>query len=388
MAAPTIKSINDTLINQLQTKLNQSIPLLPRAFLRVLAQALAALYVTLYKYAGFMGLQQFVSRASFSPTVINGVEVTPLIEWGRLLRVADPAPAVQTQFTASVEVTTQGGTLASGTQYTNTRSGVVYVTLAPVALNASNVVISLRAVGDQSGGDGSGAIGNVADGTQIDMITPAAGVRRTATVLTTTTPGSDAESESSYRQRVVNRFQRVPQGGAYADYAEWAAKAPTTANAYPYTSPIPGVVDVYIESNTQPDGVPTGAELNAARDQIWQPDRRPANAYVRCLPITRAGFDVVVQGLDVTNPGQVQGQISDALAGYFKAREPYIEGLSVPPRRDRVSGASVIAEVAAIVNANGGIFITSTVTKGGQPVTVYNLDNGEKAKLDSLTFTT
>lgn len=382
----TINDINNTLINQLETQLNQTIPALPRSFLRVLARALAGLYITLYKYTGFIGLQQFVSRASYQATEINGVEVIPLIEWGRLLNVPDPAPGVQAELTASAEVTAQGGTLPGGTQYTNPATGVIYVTVAPVALTGSAVSLTLRAVGDQSNGGGVGSIGNMENGQVLNLISPVSGIRREATVISTTTPGSDPETEDSYRQRVVDRFQRTPQGGAYADYAQWASEPPTTARAYTYTSTIPGIVDVYIESSTQPDGIPTGAELAAALDAINQPDRRPANAIARTLPITRSAFDVDIVGLNTPNPGVVQLQIAAALDEYFLSREPFIEGLSVPPRLDRVTRAAVTAAISDVVTADGGFFSEALVERNGAPVVVYTLNDGEKAKLGNVGY--
>lgn len=81
LQTPTTKEISDNIIAQLEASLNQSIPLLPKSFLRVLSKALAGVFVLLYKYGGFMFLQVFVRTASAKETIINGNSVTPLIEW-------------------------------------------------------------------------------------------------------------------------------------------------------------------------------------------------------------------------------------------------------------------------------------------------------------------
>jgi hypothetical protein len=90
LQTPTTKEISESIIAQLEASLNQSIPLLPKSFLRVLAKTLAGVFVLLYKYAGFMFLQMFVQTASAKQTTVNGKTFTPLTQWGRLIGVGDP----------------------------------------------------------------------------------------------------------------------------------------------------------------------------------------------------------------------------------------------------------------------------------------------------------
>jgi len=68
LVTPTTKELSDNIIAQLEATLNQTIPLLPRAFNRVLAKALAAVFILLYKYGGFIFLQIFFNcRGDVSP---------------------------------------------------------------------------------------------------------------------------------------------------------------------------------------------------------------------------------------------------------------------------------------------------------------------------------
>ena len=73
---PTTAEINAQIIAQLEASLNQTIPLLPKSFNRVLAKALAGVFIIIYKYAGFIALQQFVATATIEETTINGVTVS------------------------------------------------------------------------------------------------------------------------------------------------------------------------------------------------------------------------------------------------------------------------------------------------------------------------
>jgi len=98
---PTTKELSDNIIASFEATLNQSTPLLPKSFLRVLAKVLAGVWVILYKYGGFILLQQFVRTASDQPTEINGQTVTPLDEWGELVGIGAPAAATKAELLRS-----------------------------------------------------------------------------------------------------------------------------------------------------------------------------------------------------------------------------------------------------------------------------------------------
>ena len=51
LSTPTTQEVGDNIIAQLEASLNQSIPLLPKAFVRVLAKALAGVFILLYKFS-------------------------------------------------------------------------------------------------------------------------------------------------------------------------------------------------------------------------------------------------------------------------------------------------------------------------------------------------
>lgn len=395
LTTPTTKEINDNIIAQLEASLNQTIPLLPKSFMRVLAKALAGVFILLYKYAGFMFLQEFVSFASDKETVVNGKTLIPLVEWGRLIGVGDPVAPTNAELLIDITVETQTGTLPTGSQLLNVDNGVTYITIGATLLNAPVVQATIRAVSDQVDGGGAGVIGNLDPGAVVSFANPLANVARDASVVSQIVTGADAESTEAYRQRVVDRFQKRPQGGAYADYEEWGEEVAGILNVYPYTSDCPGQVDVFVEatvaSSGSPDGIPTAAQLQAVLDSIFLDlnglnTRRPANALVNSFPITRVGFDVVVSGLVVDNLAQVQTDITAALVEYFLDREPFIVGLSVPPRTDRITSSAVGGVVEDIVSAAGGIFTDAAVTQNTVPVVTFSLGIGEKAKSSSVTF--
>ena len=397
LSTPTTQDINDNIIAQIEASLNQSIPLLPKAFLRVLSKALAGVFVLLYKYGGFIFLQIFVRTASARDTDINGVIVNPLKFWGRLVGVGDPTPATQAEFVININVTNQTGTLPAGTQLVNSSNGVTYITLSGVLLNAATVQATIRAVSDQAGGGGAGIIGNLETGTTVSFANPLANVSRDATIASQTVTGADAEATNAYRQRIIDRFQKTPQGGAYADYELWGEEAAGIINVYPYTG-APGQVDVYSEatpeSSGSPDGIPTTAQLQAVLDIInldsgGLASRRNANAFVNSYPINRIGFDISITGITgVGDLAQVQSDTTAAITEYFLSVEPFIPGLSIPPRRDQLTRTRISALVEDVVTAAGGTFSSAifNLTGASGGLNNYTLLEGEKAKAQNIYY--
>jgi uncharacterized phage protein gp47/JayE len=395
LITPTTSEVNNNIIAQLEASLSQTIPLLPKSFLRVLAKALSGVFILLYKYGGFMFLQILVRTASIKETEINGVVLSPLIEWGRLIGVGDPASATNAELLINITVEVQTGILPGGTQLVNVDNGVTYITIGSVSLNAPIVQATARAVSDQSGGGGAGAIGNLDPGAILSFVNALANVLRATTVVSQVVTGADGESTEAYRGRVIDRFQKRPQGGAYSDYELWGEEPAGIKSIFPYTSDCPGQVDVYVEATVEssgdPDGIPTGAQLQEVLDSIefdenGIPSRRPANALANTFPITRTGFDVRVTGIQVDNLAQVQQTITEAITEYFLDREPFIIGLSVLPRRDRITQSAIGGVVDDIISATGGIYTTVILSQNSINIELYALGIGEKAKAATVTF--
>lgn len=395
LTTPTTAQISANIVVQLEAALSQAIPLLPKSFSRVLAKVLAGVFVTLYKYAGFSLLQQFVATATFEETSVNGRLIRPLVEWGRLFGVGDPLLAVQAELAVDVTVLTQTGSLPGGSQLLNAATGVVYQTVAAVPLDADTVTVTVRASGDQSGGDGSGIIGNLEPGAILKFASPLPNVATNAVVTGTTVQGVAGETEDTYRARVVARAQRRPQGGAYADYQQWGTSVAGIRKVYPYTG-APGEVDVYVESIDGADGIPTEAQLEAVANAIqYDPDewpspsglanRRPVNAAVNVLPIWRTAFDVEISGFESDDESNVLASMAEGLDEYLRSREPYIVGLSVLPRLDRITQGAVGGVINEIAEANGATVATVVLRRSGVALQQYSLGRGELAKLGTLT---
>jgi uncharacterized phage protein gp47/JayE len=394
LQTPTTRTLSDQIISQLEGSFGQTIPILSKAFARVLAWVLAGAIVIVYKYAGFIFLQMFVAHASAEPTTINGKTVRPLVELGRLFGEGDPVEATQAQLMISVPVTNQTGTLRAGAQLLFESTRIIYRTVADVALNASSVSVQIQAIAGDDGSDGSGAIGNLQPGDKLSFANPQANIASTATVVSQVVTGADAEDIEHYRSRVVERVRNRPQGGAYADYRDWAIEVAGILNVYPYAG-LPGQVDVYIEatpaSSGSPDGIPTTPQKDAVKANIdlnnttGQATRRPVNAAVNVLGISRTAFDIQISGL-IPDTTETRADIEASLSEHLLSREPFIVGLSSLPRADRItrSGVGGIAETAA--NAAGATITAVDLLLLGAPIQASTLGQGQKAKLGTVTY--
>lgn len=372
MTPLSIAEINAAIVAQVEIEIGQAVPLLPVAFVRVLAKAFAGVIVLIYKYTGFVFLQLFVATASSRDTTIGGVTLNPLVEWGRLVGAGDPVPAVAAELTVEITVINiTGDPISSGTSLVYDPTGVIYVTISTILRDAATKLVNVVAVSDQTGGGGLGAVGNLPVDALVSFTSPLADVARDTVVTVLVTSGEDAEElDTIYRQRVIDRFQKRPQGGALADYEIWGEEAAGIINVYPYTGDLPGTVEVYCEadptSSGSPDGFPTQPQLDAAAalidlDVNGRATRRPANAFIFTRSITRRSFEVEVRGAEGPDLPAMKLAIDEGMITLFAKFEPFIGGLTITPL-DRVTQTEVGGVVQDIARANGGT-ISSVLLK-------------------------
>ena len=120
----TVKQISDNIQASISASISQSVPLLPKAFINVLAKVLGAVFILLYKRNDFIGLQWFVKTASIKETTFNGETLIPLVEIGRQVGVSDPKEATQAELLVDISVENQSGSLNSGTQLIGSSNGI------------------------------------------------------------------------------------------------------------------------------------------------------------------------------------------------------------------------------------------------------------------------
>lgn len=379
---PTIDEIAAGLISAWETAFGIVIHLLPKSFLAVSARVLAAVYVTLFKYAAYIFLQQYAEVADLEETEILGRTVRPLEALAAERGIGAPDPATQAELTADVTVLVLSGTIQPGEQLLGQDNGVTYLVQDPVPLVSSPVTIRVIAAADQAGGNGAGVIGNLPVGSVLAFANPRENVAREAVVAAILTTATDGETEEAYRERVLDAYQKQPEGGAPADYERWAEAVPGIIRAYPYKGD-PGVIKIYLEadpvSSGSPDGIPT---LSQQQDTLDAVDAvNPLSDFLAVYPISRTLFGLRVLGLAAANLAECKTAIEDAAAALYAGFEPYIPGLAVGARRDAVTEGEATATVSGVIRTFDGVYTAIIQEQAGVHDPYYVLGEGEKAKV-------
>lgn len=359
---PTTNEIRDTLIANIESRLGQIVPIMPKAVWRVLAAAIAGIFTTLYKYGSWQFLQMFPQTA----------DEESLEQWGNLVNIIrTPAESARIEFGCTGE---DGSQILTSSQIINNLTGVVYIVDADQTIAGGVAIITAVAAT-------AGSVGNVSNGKTLSFVTPLLGIDNNCIVTDTIVIGVDKEDLEVYRGRVVDRFRKTPQGGSYADYEMWSVEVASIINAYPYSGAIEGTVNVFIESNVGVDGIPSAGEITQVEDSINLPDRRPVTAEVFVLPIIRTAFTVRVLGLSPSTT-EAKDSIESLLTQFFLDREPFVEGLSII-NRSLIAQTEIIQIVSLALQVHNATFNTATfeVTAIGDSLVSYNLDQGEKSKL-------
>ncbi len=394
----TIEEVQQLLIRSFEHEFNTQLRILPKSFIKILCKVFAGVFIIVYKLVGWYFLQMFPETADWKEVTILGVRFRPLVKLGVLFGVGEPLAGVQWRGIITIDVLTQGSVLYSGTQLKSSVTGKLYIVEETKNLlqTKENVSIVCTEIG---------TAGNLEKNDTLNFVNPYGFIETEAVVLDVARVGLDNELESSYRNRVINRFRLQPQGGALADYRIWASEVPGVLNVYPYNDKeqpggvllyVSGISDVYVDRVPDKGLLKKVGEACTYDPETGRATRKPLTAmldpkndssYSNVKPITVAVFDVVITGISGIAPADFAQVVKPALQNYFLDRDLYIRGLSDDNNRTNVISKNhvitVINQIAVSVKA---IFETAEMQKNRNVTTLYTLDNGELAKLGALTI--
>ena len=199
------------LIARISADLNSRLPgqdaLIRRSVMWVLARVLAGAVWGLYQYDAAIAEQILVDSATSETLTRHG------LIWG--------IPRGQPELADNGVVTFSGvpATAIPLGQVVQRDDGVQYeTTVAGVIGGGGTVAIAAQAIE-------AGADGNAVALTALTVVSPPVGCASTAEVTTAFTTGEDEETDTSLRERILDRIRDTPQGGAMADYVAWAKAA-------------------------------------------------------------------------------------------------------------------------------------------------------------------
>ena len=394
----TIEEVQQLLIRSFEHEFNTQLRILPKSFIKILCKVFAGVFIVVYKLVGWYFLQMFPETADWEEITILGVRLRPLVKLGVLFGVGEPLAGVQWQGILPIDVLPQGSVLYSGTQLKSSVTGKLYIVEETKTLLQQKETVSVVCTE-------IGTAGNLEQNDTLNFVNPYGFIKTEAIVSDVARVGLDNELESSYRNRVINRFRLQPQGGALADYRIWSSEVPGVLNVYPYNDKEqPGGVLLYVSgiSDVYADRIPDKGLLKKVGEACtYDPEtgkatRKPLTAmldpkndgsYSNVKPVSVAVFDVVITGVSGIVPADFAQVVKPALQNYFLDRDLYIRGLSDDNNRTNVVSKNhvitVINQIAVSVKA---IFETAEIRKDGKVAPLYTLDNGELARLGALAI--
>ena len=286
--------------------------------------------------------------------------------------------------------------LQQGTQLKSDLTGLLYCVSENTTLDAESVEVSVYCTT-------SGTEGNLDDGSALEFVNPLAICEQNTSVSSTIQSGTEDETEAHYRKRVQTRYSTQPQGGALADYSNWAYDVAGVLQTYPYNDEnSPGGVLLYVAGNSDlyTDRIPDSALLKAVGNACtYDPDtgvqnRKPVTAiidpagdetYTNVKPVQVTSINIFVTGLDGIAAADFGADFKAAVSDFLLDREPYIRGLSDDNNRtDSVLRNSLAGIANDICTSYKGDFGSLAMNAGGASLNSYTLGQGELCKLGDL----
>ncbi len=358
---PTVAQIRQQIIADIEARIGTTIPLLPKAFIRVLATALAGIAALLYRVAAWVYRQIFPQTADDEALMRQG-------ERYAIIRIA----AVKARLTATA--TGDNDTvIPTGTLWVSAASLVYQQTVeAIIAGGTATITVECLTAGDA---------GTLSVGAVLTIASPIAGLNSTATVASVVTTGEDQEALEDYRTRVMERMQNAPQGGAAPDYVAWAREVAGIVKAFAYNTAA-GYVTVYpLQAITGTARIPAAGKITEVQDYVSAAERRPLCANVLAAAMTELSVTVTITGLS-PNDAATKTAVQATLTAYFYAAYPK-QYPDEPAPTDKLSVAAIWAAVAAA----GAVASAAEMNVPGVGATTsYQLGNAQIAKLGTLSW--
>lgn len=360
---PSVTEIQEQIVNDYETELGQTVPVLPVAFIRVLAFAIAGVMFLVYKFG--LWIYRQISASTADEEQLN------LIGSGYNI---ERIPAVKAQIELNVSDSVNGSFVLAGSLLTF--QGNTYSVLETAEVSggvAEFVVEALEA----------GAASNADDGSIFKFVYILPGVNSDAVVVGTETTGEDQETVEAYRDRILIRQGTPPQGGAAPDWILWTREVPGVVKVV--TERVaPGDIVVYpLVGLTYDDRLPTYDKLQEITEYISDPVRRPLNCETaEAVLMEEVFFNVTITDLLPDSPA-MQNLIIEALEAFFLDRFPREYEEEANPK-DIISKLEIYALCKSVGATSANIVID--VLYGDSDIDAYQLERNEVAHVGDITF--
>ncbi len=257
---PALQDINDRIQTDFQTRLSTGGSFLRRSVILVLGRVLAGAAHLLH------GHLDFISNQVLPDTAVKSY----LERWASIWGIRKK-PATFASGTVSL-TGTNGSFIPARTLYVRSDS-VEYESQIDATIANGSVTIAIQALLPGSNGEADA-------GVELTLIAPIAGVNSTGLVnMGGLSGGNDEETSEELRNRLLERIQEPPLGGADQDYRFWAKSVPGVTRVWVYEEYLgPGTVGItFVRDNDNPI-IPDASEVTEVQDYIETV--RPVTAHV------------------------------------------------------------------------------------------------------------
>lgn len=359
---PTIASLKAQIIADIEGEIGQAAPILPRAFVRVLAKALAGVLASLYRRNLWAYLQIFPQTCD--------EEVLAYYEDRYGITPSPSIPAVLT-----LEVSGDDDTLVpAGTYLTSPDNGLVYSTALAVTIAGGVASVQAQCLT-------AGEASTLALSSTLSLVPPIAGISG-ATVTAVTQAGQDADTLDERRAQVLERMRRTDEIGTSGWYISKALEVPGVAFAR-VTRNSGGDVTVYpLLGVTGAARIPDASMLATIQAYLQDQTRRPLAANVYTLATVERTATLTITGVS-PNDATTKAAIEAAWQAYCYAAYPRQYTDDQEPT-DIVS----LGAIWSLIVANGAIATGAmlTISGIGSGVTSYTLPIGEIIAPGAITW--
>lgn len=240
----TLTTINSRVQSDINANVKGADSRLRRAVLGAIAYILARLSWGWYRFLAYVARQRLPDT----------MDDDSLANFGGLFGVPQQG-ATYAAGTATVSGT-PGEPIPADTAL-QTQSLIEYLTQGLVEIgDGGTATVQLQAAV-------AGSAGNQVEGTQLNFVSPVAGVNAAATVVLLS-GGLDVEDPDNYRGRIIDHLQEPPQGGTSMDYVQWARSQAGVTRAWCLPDYMgPGTVGVFFVFDGRANILPLTADVTA-----------------------------------------------------------------------------------------------------------------------------
>ncbi len=272
---PTLTTLVDRAVADMQSRITGATTLLRRSSLKVLARVQAGANHLLYGYIQYLANNLFISKADEIGLAVHAGEYG--VDRKAAAAAAGNAGATGTngiEIPAATELQSNDGQV-----YTVDTAVTVVGGIATLALTAQQ----------------TGTNGNQDAATVLSYVSPIIGIDSTATVDSDgIIDGLGEEEVEDWRARLLARKRQPPHGGAESDYVAWALEVTgvTRAWVFPQYFGI-GTVGLAFVRDDDASIIPSAAELEAVYDYVISHED-PVTGGTVGIPVTaEPGFYVI-----------------------------------------------------------------------------------------------